>query len=87
MIAAFSICLANGQIVVGAIHGSGGLVGGGKHNRDRIRREIARATIGKPLGICEPKPGHVRMYQAATAADAGESIEVDIRGARLVEEL
>lgn len=87
MITAYAIKLADGRIVVGAIQGSGGLVGSGAHNRARIRREIARATAGNPLGICEPKTGHALLYPSATAVDAGPSEAIDLRGAELFEEL
>ncbi len=87
MITAFALKLADGRIVVGAIQGSGGLIGGGTHNRARLRTEIRRATEGRPLRIHEPKPGHVALYPSATVADAGPCEHVDVRGATLVEEL
>lgn len=87
MITAYAIKLADGRIVVGAIQGSGGLIGGGAHNRDRVRATIRRATEGSPLGIFEPKRGHVALYEHATVADAGPCEYVDVRGADLVEEL
>ncbi len=87
MITAYALKLRDGRIVVGAIQGCGGLVGGGVHNEARIRLAIARANAGKRLDVYEPQAGHVLLYPSATAADAGPSELVDLRGARLLEVL
>lgn len=75
----------NGISVRGPIHGSGGIVGGGPHNRRRLQLEIDHATQGEPLGIFEPKPGHARMY-TDYGPDGGTPIDVDLRGAVLLDE-
>jgi hypothetical protein len=87
VITAFAIKLADGRIVVGAIHGAGGLIGGGAQNRHRVRDAIRRATEGRSLLIAEPKPGHAWLYPNATAADGGPREAIDLRGAELMEEL
>lgn len=83
----FTLQLADGSLITGVIHGSGGVVGEGLHNIERIHREIRRATEGHRLGIFEPKPGHARVYPHYSAVDAGESVDVDLRGARLTDSI
>lgn len=78
----YTLQLADGRVVTGPIHGSGGLIGGGIQNWDRVQRQIARATEGDGLGVYEPKPGHARMYLNYDR-DGGDPIDVDLRGALL----
>lgn len=80
----YTVQLASGEQVCGAIHGTGGLVGGGFHNLDRVRMMVINADRGWPLGVFEPKVGHVRMYPNATTADAGAWVDVDLRGAKVL---
>lgn len=81
---AYTIRLATGELVTGPVHGSGGVVGHGQGNADRIRRAIRRANKGESTGLYEPQPGHARMYPAYSANDSGEPRDVDLRGAELV---
>jgi hypothetical protein len=87
MLTAYAIKLADGRVVVGAVHGAGGLIGCGPQNASRVRAAIKRATEGKSLNVYEPKFGHIAMYPSATTADAGPVEYVDVRGATLVEEI
>lgn len=80
----WTIELATGERVTGAIQGCGGLIGTGFHNADRIRGMIINATRGRPTHVFEPTPGHCRMYPNATTRDAGDHVDVDLRGAKLI---
>jgi len=79
----YTLKLATGEIVTGCIHGSGGLVGGGPHNADRVRKLIERASKGWSLSVYEPKPGHCAMYPAYDT-DFSAWRHVDLRGAEFV---
>lgn len=85
----YTLKLATGDIVCGCIHGSGGMVGSGDHNAQRVRVQIERATAGKPLAIYEPERGHCAMYDAKALRLAYPQWceawrNVDLRGAELV---
>lgn len=77
------IKLADGSIVAGAVHGSGGLVAGAQ-GHDRIERAIRQASKGRPTGLYEPKAGHARVYRDASALAADNWVDVDLRDAALV---
>jgi hypothetical protein len=81
----YTLALADGQYVRGAIQGSGGTIPAGQ--RARVVGQIERATAGKPLGIYEPEPGHCAMYKLdpEQKLEPGERTRaVDLRGAKLV---
>lgn len=81
--AVVTIRLASGELVEGvSIHGCGGAIAR-QHGRARIEGIIARATEGKPLGVYEPLPGHVRVYRQTAREDLDDRI-VDLRGAQLL---
>jgi hypothetical protein len=79
----FTLKLADGSVVTGAIHGSGGIIRG-ERGAERIRKSIKLADDGRDLGVYEPRPGHVRMYLNYTAAESGGPIDVDLRQASLL---
>lgn len=81
--AIYTLELANGAVVSGAIHGSGGRIGTGIGNWDRVERAIARASRGSETGLSEPQPGHARMYTNVDR-DGGAELHVDLRGARVL---
>ena len=83
--ARFTFRLASGAVVGPvAIHGAGGPIPEVLDARRRVQRAIERATEGRPLEIAEPRPGHVVGYRATAAGDS-DRIEIDMRGATLIE--
>lgn len=80
----YTIRLATGALVTGPVQGSGGVIGSGEHNLARLQTQTRRANAGEPLGIYEPRPGHVVMYPHYSAHDTGEPVEVDLRGAEVI---
>lgn len=80
----YQLKLADGRVVCAPIHGSGGLVGDGDHNFRRVEAAIAQANKGRPTGLYEPRPGFARTYPNYTAADSGEPLDVDLRGAQVI---
>jgi hypothetical protein len=73
----FMLSLRTGEQITGAIHGSGGLVA--SNDCRRIAKAIERAHEGRNTGLYEPQPGFVRVYTKATALEASEHIDVDLR--------
>lgn len=69
--AQYTLELATGELVTGPIHGSGGTLGSGQH--ERLQIQIDRANEGEPLGIYEPKPGHASVHVTVTCPECSGS--------------
>lgn len=72
----YKLQLATGEIVVGAIHGSGGTIPAGQFKR--VLTLITRANEGDRLSVYEPEPGCVSIH-----VDGGRRV-VSLRGANLL---
>lgn len=77
----FTLRLADGSTVRGAVHGSGGQIAGGEHNRERLRRAIRQAEKGRDTGLYQPKPGHALVY---LDHDNVTTTDVNLRGAEVL---
>lgn len=72
MIVRFRAILADGDVIIGSIQGSGGRIGSGAayNGPEAARREAEErlaafqrcAAEGRQIPGYEPKPGHVAMY-------------------------
>lgn len=83
--ARFEITLADGRVVVGPVHGAGGVLNGDAGNLRRIEVAIERATRGdtRRRSLYEPRPGHARVYPDYCAASNGDPVDVNLAGARV----
>lgn len=79
----FKLQLADGLVVEGTVHGSGGVIEG-RHARYRLVKAIRLANADRPTGLYEPEPGHVRVYPDYNASGSGTPIDVDLRGAKVL---
>lgn len=80
----FRLELADGRVVTGAVHGSGGLIAG-PAGITRLTLAVDRAERGRRLDLYEPRPGGVRVYPDYGAAGSGEPVDVPLAGARVSE--
>jgi hypothetical protein len=81
--------LADGRVVVGAVQGSGGVIGGrsvaeATDGVRRLRVAIKRAEEGERTGIYEPKPGHACLYPEYSFASQGPRISIPLVGATVM---
>lgn len=82
--------LADGRVFVGPIQGRGGRIGdatlhlgfeaAAQAAMEALRGIKRRCTTGRPLGVYEPKPGHLAIYPHESAESAGEPELVPVRG-------
>lgn len=77
----FRITQRDGQQFVGVIQGSGGPV----TQLKRVVTAIEQANRVGRTGLPEPKLGHCRLYPRYGAEGQGPHVDVDLRGAIVVE--
>ena len=88
MIVRFRVTMPNGRIIVGPIHGSGGMSGSGalhaglsfaqKHALAAIRQAQRLARRGRRTHVYEPEPGCVAVYPDYCAAKNGHAAPVPL---------
>jgi hypothetical protein len=80
----FRFTLLSGEVVVGPVHGSGGIIRGGDKIRPLALRRLLGAqevaAEGRDTGLAEPAPGSVRVY-IEYHADGGADRAVPLAGA------
>jgi len=80
----FRFTLPSGEVVVGPVHGSGGIIRGADKTRPLALRRLLGAqdvaAEGRDTGLAEPEPGSVRVY-IEYHADGGADRAVPLAGA------
>jgi hypothetical protein len=80
----FRFTLPSGDVVIGPVHGSGGIIRGSDKTRPdalrRLRGAQEAAAEGRDTGLAEPEPGSVRVY-IEDHADGGTDRAVPLAGA------
>lgn len=69
-----------GAVVVGPVHGSGGMLASQYRHGALERMEITRqrALLRQSLSIYEPEPGHVCVYPKFSHRGNGPAVHVDL---------
>lgn len=74
----FDIVLETGERLEGVtVHGSGGRV----RDERKLHLSALKAEFGLPLGVVEPRPGHLQIFVGETVLDGGEPRVVPAKGA------
>lgn len=76
----FKLRLPDGNIIIGPVHGSGGVIS----RREQLRRAIRQALKGRDSGLYEPQPHFARCYPAYDVAGQGEPHDFDLRTVEIV---
>lgn len=69
---------ADGVTITGHVQGAGGFC-----DARRVAQASRLANRGRPIGIYEPLPGHVAVYEHVTAESNGEVTFVSLMGAEV----
>ena len=79
----FRFTLASGEVVIGPVHGSGGIIRGSDKTRQDMLRRLQGAQDaageGRDTGLAEPELGSLRMY-VEYHADGGTDRAVPLAG-------
>ena len=74
----FDIVLETGERLEGVtVHGAGGRV----RDERKLHLSALKAEFGLPLGVVEPRPGHLQIFVGETVLDGGEPRVVPAKGA------